>query len=244
MLPDPPSSSPAHHSPHDPGFSAQASLSDGLVAQAAAGAAAAVDALLRHVSGRVRLMVLARLGGGPPSTVSVEELCQSILIAFADGLPSLRNQTAGGALAFLSTIASRQVAAAISHREARPGVGSGPRRRDRAEPTQLSLDAEVFDGIASAPLGELIATGDTTPFSAVVRADQRVRLLQAIARLKPEHRSIVTLLAIDGLDTAEAARILGISREAAAMRFHRAVEILRERLGEPPSGAHPAPQSP
>ncbi|MFO0872858.1 MAG: RNA polymerase sigma factor [Phycisphaerales bacterium] len=206
----------------DPLGSSPENLSDEHVKAACAGAAAILNDLLVALTPRVRLMVVARLGHPLPDANTVDEVVQAILVAVAAGIPQLRVQSVAGMLGFVSTIASRKVAAALVRRGALAGSPNAPE----------SLDARVGPDSSIGPLGSFVASGDTTPFAAAVRADQQLALLREIAVLKPDFREIVTLLVIDGISTAEAGQRLGISREAAAMRYHRAVEALRERLAK------------
>lgn len=61
-----------------------------------------------------------------------------------------------------------------------------------------------------------------------IAAETQARaLLTAIAELPSGLRSVVELVAVDGLAVAEAAVVLGISPGAARVRYHRARRLLR-----------------
>ncbi len=68
------------------------------------------------------------------------------------------------------------------------------------------------------------------PHRTAERAERRRLVHEAIERLPDDYRSIVTLRDIEGLSTAEAARILEISEGAARVRLHRARQALRKLL--------------
>ena len=60
----------------------------------------------------------------------------------------------------------------------------------------------------------------------------RSELLGALASLREDEREILVLLAWDGLDRAQAARVLGCSRGTLAVRLHRARRRLEAVLDE------------
>lgn len=63
---------------------------------------------------------------------------------------------------------------------------------------------------------------------------ERAHVLAALARLSPTSREIVLLLAWDGLDTSQAAQVLGTSQAAVKMRLSRARRQLAHELDDQP----------
>ena len=63
----------------------------------------------------------------------------------------------------------------------------------------------------------------------------RVDLARAFARLTPRDQEVLALVAWDGLSTAEAARVVGISTSAFSVRLSRARRRLRDHLEPGPS---------
>lgn len=59
------------------------------------------------------------------------------------------------------------------------------------------------------------------------------RLLDAVARLRPVEREAIALVHWEQLSHDEAARVLGCSSNAVAIRVHRARSRLRQSLAEP-----------
>ena len=60
------------------------------------------------------------------------------------------------------------------------------------------------------------------------------RTAAALASLSVDHREVLLLSVVEGLDTASIAKALGISRATVATRLHRARGVLRRQLaGEP-----------
>jgi RNA polymerase sigma-70 factor (ECF subfamily) len=67
-------------------------------------------------------------------------------------------------------------------------------------------------------------------------AQARVRVQQALARLRPAYREAVFLRDLEGLSTREVARVLGLTEANVKVRLHRAHAQLKRELGdaEPP----------
>lgn len=66
----------------------------------------------------------------------------------------------------------------------------------------------------------------------IAYADQRLRVLSALAQLEPRRREIVALRFFGGLTNDEIGRVLGISTSNAGTQLHRAVTRLREVMGD------------
>jgi RNA polymerase sigma factor (sigma-70 family) len=101
----------------------------------------------------------------------------------------------------------------------------GSRRRERLS-QRLRVDVAAGTGVASDdPRLETVAA--------------------AFAGLRPDERELLSLLAWEGLDTAEVAQVLGCSRNAARIRIHRArrrfareLARVRECVKQNPVGGH------
>jgi RNA polymerase sigma-70 factor (ECF subfamily) len=70
-----------------------------------------------------------------------------------------------------------------------------------------------------------------TPTPGVI-VPEREQVLTALAGLSPKSREIVLLLAWDGLDTSQAAQVLGTSQAAVKMRLSRARRQLARELDD------------
>ena len=73
---------------------------------------------------------------------------------------------------------------------------------------------------------------DATPEEAAVSNEDRQRLLDAVARLAPRDREIVALRYFAGLSEAETAEALGCAKGTAKSRLSRALQRLRDEIGE------------
>lgn len=95
---------------------------------------------------------------------------------------------------------------------ARHVVASSQRSWLRRAP-EISIEAYVEDGKAESH-------------------DDRLDLVRAIGGLSKGHAEVITLRFVQGLTLAETAQVLGLTADAVKGRQLRALEALRERLGE------------
>jgi RNA polymerase sigma-70 factor, ECF subfamily len=77
------------------------------------------------------------------------------------------------------------------------------------------------------------------PAAGLGPADEASPVLQACASLVPRDQEILLLVAWDGLDRDQAARVLGISKAQFALRLHRARRRIQRALEHQPQ--EPAP---
>jgi len=204
----------------------RADLSDAEVAGAVRGVRAALDAVGRSMSDRVRLMVFARLRPTDGDLSALEDITQQSLQALLEGLPELKLPTAAALRSFASTIVSRRVA---DHLRNPAGVGRG-----KAAPS--SLDSTLWGSSGAGPMWQFLSSSGTSPLSAAVREDQLARVMHELEQLHEEYRTVITMAFFDQLSTAQIAEQLGTTRNAAAMTLLRAVRALRERVGSAEAG--------
>ena len=76
----------------------------------------------------------------------------------------------------------------------------------------------------------------TRPSVAAVRGEVRARLAEALDEMDATDREVLALRHFEQLTNAEAAQVLGIQERAAAKRYLRALERLKEILSEMPGG--------
>ena len=97
---------------------------------------------------------------------------------------------------------------------------AGPQRnlhRDQPLPDQSSVQ-----------LGLRLIDSGTHPSTAAVRAEQRDRMRQAMAVLKTADLEILWMRQADGLSFRDAAAVLGVTENAATVRYVRALQRLKE----------------
>jgi RNA polymerase sigma-70 factor (ECF subfamily) len=103
----------------------------------------------------------------------------------------------------------------------------------RTERRQIHLAAgEQWDDMPSqaARLHRAVREADGQPDAAVEREEVCRVVWQAIQELDDEHRSVVVLRDMEGLDYAEMAEVLGVPTGTIKSRLHRARMAIRERL--------------
>ena len=92
------------------------------------------------------------------------------------------------------------------------------------------------DDSTRAALVAQLTAGATGPSTAAGRAEVGERLNEALGRMEPLDREVIALRHFEQLTSAEAAQVLGIQERAAAKRYLRALERLREALADMPGG--------
>ena len=105
----------------------------------------------------------------------------------------------------------------------RIGVNEAKRRIER-EPSRARLRSLDEDGAAEPP--------DTShePYARVAHAELKGALAVAVRGLSLKYRAPLILRDIEGLSTADAAAILGLSEAALKSRLHRARVAVRDAL--------------
>lgn len=109
----------------------------------------------------------------------------------------------------------------------------GTRMRDAARDKSLHSGADTDDtgALCAHLIGRL-----TSPSVAAARDELRLRLAEALDKMDPTDREVLTLRHFEQLSNAEAAEVVGIQERAAAKRYLRALERLRIILSELPGG--------
>ena len=85
-------------------------------------------------------------------------------------------------------------------------------------------------------LAAQLTCGVTGPATAARRGELHARLNEALGRMDPTDREVIALRHYEQLTSTETAQVLGIQERAAAKRYGRALERLRELLEEMPGG--------
>ncbi len=98
------------------------------------------------------------------------------------------------------------------------------RRRER--PIEALLPRFLEDGHQESPA----AAWNAEPSGGIERAETRTLVRRCIDELPEAYREVIMVRDIEGLDTMEAATMLGITENAVKTRLHRARQALRELL--------------
>ncbi len=100
------------------------------------------------------------------------------------------------------------------------------RSRRPEEPIEALLPRYLDDGHQAEP----VAKGQISTEAMLLRREVRVQVRAAIDRLPASYRTVILLRDIEQLDTAETARILELTDNAAKLRLHRARQALAKLL--------------
>jgi RNA polymerase sigma-70 factor, ECF subfamily len=107
--------------------------------------------------------------------------------------------------------------------------------------TQLrAADREVTLHRGGLPLADSVSLAAqllgtlTTPSQAVIKAETRLLVQEALNSMDPIDREVLALKHFEQLSTAEIAEVLGLSKAGAGSRYLRAIKRLREILSRIP----------
>jgi RNA polymerase sigma-70 factor (ECF subfamily) len=101
---------------------------------------------------------------------------------------------------------------------------------------EVSLYRDPMPQASSAALASMLLGRMTSPSNAAIRAEQTLQVQEAVNSLEPLDREVVALRHFEQLTRAETAVVLGISEEAGAKRYIRALKKLKSILAAMPGG--------
>lgn len=200
---------------------------EAMLARAAAGDAAAWGALLSPHQERLARMVAFRMDPRLRGRVDAADVVQD---AFVEAAAHRAEYFAAPALplfVWLRGVTTNKLLEVHRHH-------LGTRMRDAKR--ERSLDAPRTSDDTSAALCAHLTAGLTRPSVAAVRGEVKTRLAQALDEMDPTDREVLALRHFEQLSNAEAAQVLGIQERAAAKRYLRALQRLKEILADMPGG--------
>jgi RNA polymerase sigma-70 factor (ECF subfamily) len=101
---------------------------------------------------------------------------------------------------------------------------------------EISLYPGAVPQASSAALASMLLGLVTPPSQAAQRAERMLRVQGALSRLEPIDREVLALRHFEQLSRAEAALMLGITQDAWAKRYFRALKRLKDVLETLPGG--------
>jgi RNA polymerase sigma-70 factor (ECF subfamily) len=110
----------------------------------------------------------------------------------------------------------------------------GTRMRDAG--LEISLYQDPLPEASSAALASMLLGRHTSPTQAAQRAERLLRIQEALNSLDPIDREVLALRHFEQLGRSETAQVLGISQEAGAKRYFRALKRLKDVLATLPGG--------
>lgn len=189
-----------------------------LLARCRAGEARAFGALVRAYQDRV-LNVCWRMCG---RREDAEDLAQEVFVRAFQQLHRFEGQAR-----FYTWVYRIAVNLTLSARR-RPSILRHSSLDARAEGLGANHDG---DGLRRS-----VASSDREPVDAAAAKESREIVAAALERLEPDHRAVVVLRDLEGLDYDEIAEILDVPQGTVKSRLHRGRAALRDllagRLGE------------
>jgi RNA polymerase sigma-70 factor, ECF subfamily len=110
----------------------------------------------------------------------------------------------------------------------------GTKMRDAG--MEISLYRDALPEASSAALASMLLGKHTSPTQAALRAERLLRVQEALNMLDPIDREVLALRHFEQLSRSETAGALGISPEAGAKRYFRALKRLKDVLSAAPGG--------
>lgn len=191
-----------------------------LLANAKAGDAAAVNALLERHRESLRRLVRLRLDRRIAARVDASDVVQDVLLEANGRLADyLRNPAMPFHLWLRSMARDRIIDMHRRHRAA------DKRSVEKERPLR-----GAFGDKSSVELASALKDPELTPAAAALRNELESRFLAALDELGEDDRDILLMRHFEGLGNGEAAEALGLSSAAAGMRHLRALRRLRTIL--------------
>ena len=200
-----------------------------LLAQAAAGDRKARDYLLERFRPRLRQLVGLRLDRRLAARLDPSDVVQESLAEAAGKLDDYLRSRPVPFYSWLRGIALERLIDMY-----RWHVRTGKRSVRREEKALPPLPDESVVALAH----RLCARG-SSPSARLARSEAGARVRAALGRLGQRDRELLELRHLEQLSIREIAGVLGISEGAVKVRHVRALERLRDRLGEDPREHRP-----
>jgi RNA polymerase sigma-70 factor (ECF subfamily) len=192
-----------------------------LIRSAAAGDGEALASLWQRHLSRVRQMIRLRLDRRLQRRVDPSDVLQEAYIDLAERLPGYARERPMPIFLWIRLVAAQRLRQV--HR-----LHLGTALRDVGR--EVSLHAGPLPPASSASLAAQLLGRFTSASQAAARAEQRLRLEQALNTMDAIDREIIALRHFEELSNGEAAHVLGLSKAAASKRYVRALTRLQSVL--------------
>jgi RNA polymerase sigma-70 factor, ECF subfamily len=205
----------------------QSPQTETLVARAAAGDGAAWGQLLMVHQQRLERMIAFRMDPRLRGRIDAADIVQDAFAEAAEHQAEYLRVPTAPLFLWLRGVVSNKLLEVHRHH-----LGTRMRDVKREQPLEARMNPDETSAALCAHL-----TGHLTRASVVAaRGEVRVRLAEALDAMDPVDREVLALRHFEQLSNAEAALVLGIQERAAAKRYLRALQRLREILMEMPGG--------
>jgi RNA polymerase sigma-70 factor (ECF subfamily) len=201
----------------------KAGPTDELIARARAGDRSALNELFAKYRDRLRRMVEMRLDWKLQARLDPSDIIQEAYLEVASRIDEYLRNPKLPLFLWLRLVVGEQL---INLHRHHLGVQMRDPRRE------VSLYCEGLPEASSAALAERLLGRETSPAEAAVRAERMLRVQDALNRLEPMDREIISLRHFEQLSRSEAAQALGINEATAAKRHVRALARLKHALAD------------
>jgi RNA polymerase sigma-70 factor (ECF subfamily) len=198
-----------------------------LIARARAGETAALNEIFARNWQRLHRMVQMRLDWRLQGRIDAADVIQEACLEAARRLEDYLRQPSMPVFLWLRFLVGERLMFLHRHH-------LGMKMRDVRR--EVALFQEALPEASSAALAAQLLGHHTSPSQAAVRAEQLLRVQEAVNRLDPLDREIISLRHFEQLSRAEAAAVLGIAEATAAKRYIRAMKRLKSTLAGMPGG--------
>lgn len=195
--------------------------------RAAAGDAESWERLLAEHQPRLRRMVALRLDPRLQGRLDPSDVLQEAYLEAARQLPDYLGDPKLPFFLWLRLITGQRLSKVHRHH-------LGTQMRDAGQ--EVSIYRGGMPEASSAALAAKLLGRECRPSEAAVRAERKLKLQEALNRMDPLDREVLTLRHFEQMTGPEAARVLGISEAAAGKRYLRALAKLKELLARLPGG--------
>jgi RNA polymerase sigma-70 factor, ECF subfamily len=187
---------------------------------------ALADLFQRHRD-RLRRMVELRMDARLQGRIDASDVLQDGFLDLAKRVDNYLSDPGLPVFLWLRLVVSDRLA--MIHRR-----HLGTKMRDAGH--EVSLYRDPLPPASSAALASMLLGRLTSPSDAAIRAEQILQVQEAVNSLEPLDREVVALRHFEQLTRAETAVVLGISEEAGAKRYIRAMKKLKSILAGMPGG--------
>jgi len=197
----------------------------GLIRRAAAGEEAALRELFSRHRDRLKRMVHLRLSRRLAGRVDDSDILQD---AYLEAARRLEEYLREPKLPFFLWL--RHLTALKLVEVHRRHLGTQLRDAD----LEVTLHRGMLPLADSVSLAAQLLGTLTTPSQALIKAETRLLVQEALNSMDPIDREVLALKHFEQLSTAEIAEVLGLSKAGAGSRYLRAIKKLREILSQIP----------
>jgi RNA polymerase sigma-70 factor (ECF subfamily) len=187
---------------------------------------ALTDLFQRHRN-RLRCMVELRMDARLQGRLDASDVLQDAFLDAATQLDNYLRDPEMPAFLWLRLVVSQRLS--IYHRR-----HVGAKMRDVGQ--EVSLYRDPLPQASSAALASMLLGRLTSPSRAAMRAERVLQVQEALNELDPLDREVIALRQFEELSRAETAQVLGITEEAGAKRYIRALRRLKVILAARPDG--------